>query len=172
MVSDGSVIAGTGKISAEARLSGSSTIDSQALVAPEEGTNLPLAQRESGDQVNRFLLCSLIAESAKQIKARANRAGEALPMAQIVRGVMRSYRLAAKDKNGPLSQTELDMPGLRKLNDKILKDEIMRHSRARVKNSETRLAHAERLGDNTRIKSEQESLDRAIELRDQLANKR
>nr|ALS90731.1 MetaGeneMark_Unknown Function [uncultured bacterium] len=131
-----------------------------------------MALRESGDQVNRFLLCSLISESAKQIKARANRAGEALPMATIVRGVMRAYRVAAKDKNGPLSQTDLDMPGLNRLNDKILKDEILSHSRARVKNGETRLAHAERIGDSVRIKSEQESLDRAIEQRNQLTGRR
>ena len=137
----------------------------------DESTSVPLAERESGDHVNRFLLCSLIAESAKQIKARANNAGEALPMATIVRGVLRSYRTAAKDKNGPLSQTELDMPGLRRLNDQVLRDEILRHSRARVKNSETRLAQAERLGDTTRIKSEQESLHHAIELRDRLAKK-
>lgn len=168
MVSDSSSLVRAGKGSAEGRLPVSSTID----VSPEESTSLPMALRESGDQVNRFLLCSLIAESAKQIKARANKAGEALPMATIVRGVMRAYRLAAKDKNGPLSQTDLDMPGLNRLNDKILKDEILSHSRARVKNGETRLAHAERIGDSMRIKSEQESLDRAIEQRNQLASKR
>ncbi|HYP29936.1 MAG TPA: hypothetical protein VE262_24715 [Blastocatellia bacterium] len=158
MVSDSSYVSGTGKDSAEARPSGPSP-DGHPF------------QRESDDQVNRFLLCSLIAESAKQIKARANRAGEALPMATIVRGVMRSYRQAAKEKNGPLSQTELDVPGLQKLNDKVLKDEILRHSRARVKNSETRLAQAERLGDATKIKSEQDTLAHAIEQRDRLTNR-
>ncbi len=165
MVSDSSSTIRAGKGSAEGRSPASDS-------ASEESTNLPMALRESGDQVNRFLLCSLIAESAKQIKARANRAGEALPMATIVRGVMRAYRVAAKDKNGPLSQTDLDMPGLNRLNDKILKDENLSHSRARVKNGETRLAHAERIGDSMRIKSEQESLDRAIEQRNQLAGKR
>jgi hypothetical protein len=163
MVSESRFASDPGKGPVASRLSDSSALD--------ESTSVPLAQRESGDQVNRFLLCSLIAESAKQIKARANNAGEALPMGTIVRGVMRSYRQAAKDKDGPLSQTELDMPGLRRLNDKVLKDEILRHSRARVKNSETRLAQAERVGDAARIKSEREGLDHAIELRDRLVNK-
>ena len=161
MVSDSSYVSGVGTDPAEASLPGPS---------PDGGGEKRPFQRESDDQVNRFLLCSLIAESAKQIKARANRAGEALPMATIVRGVMRSYRQAAKEKNGPLSQPELDVTGLKKLNDKVLKDEILRHSRARVKNSETRLAQAERLGDSAKIKSEQDTLAHAIEQRDRLSN--
>lgn len=159
MVSDSSYVSGTVKDPAEARPPGPSP----------DGKDHSF-QRESGDQVNRFLLCALIAESAKQIKARANRAGEALPMATVVRGVMRSYRQAARDKDGPLSQTELDVTGLKKLNDKVLKDEILSHTRARVKNSETRLAQAERLGDAAKIKSEQDTLARAIEQRDRLSN--
>jgi len=125
-------------------------------------------QREAGDQVNGFLLCTLVSESAKRIKASAERAGESLPMTMIVRGVLRSYRLAAKDRNGPLSEPELDMAGLRVLNEKVLKDEIARHTRDRVKNSEMRLAHAERLGDDARIKAEKDGLEHALELRDRL----
>jgi hypothetical protein len=131
-------------------------------------TNNSFAEREAGDQVNGFLLCTLVSESAKRIKASAERSGESLPMTMIVRAVLRSYRIAAKDKHGPLSDPELDIAGLRLLNEKVLKDEIARHSRDRVKNSEMRLAHAEQVGDDGRIKAEKDGLEHAIELRDRL----
>jgi hypothetical protein len=131
-------------------------------------TNAFAAEREAGDQVNGFLLCTLISESAKRIKISAERAGESLPMTMIVRAVLRSYRIAAKDKFGPLSDTELDIEGINLLNDKVLKDEIARHSRDRVKNSEMRLAHAEGIGDDARIKVEKDGLEHAIEVRDRI----
>jgi len=118
--------------------------------------------------VNGFLLCTLISESAKRIKMSAERAGESLPMTMIVRAVLRSYRIAAKDKYGPLSDPELDIEGITLLNDKVLKDEIARHSRDRVKNSEMRLAHAEGQGDDARIKVEKDGLEHAIEVRDRI----
>lgn len=131
-------------------------------------TNSFAAEREAGDQVNGFLLCTLVSESAKRIKISAERAGESLPMTMIVRAVLRSYRIAAKDKYGPLSDPELDIEGITLLNDKVLKDEIARHSRDRVKNSEMRLAHAEGVGDDARIKVEKDGLEHAIEARDRL----
>jgi hypothetical protein len=118
--------------------------------------------------VNRFLLCVLVSESAKRIKASAEKSGESLPMTMVVRGVLRAYRLAAKDKYGPLAEPDLDITGLMSLNEKVLRDEITRHSRDRVKNSETRLAHAERLGDDARVKAEKDGLEHAIALRDRL----
>ena len=136
--------------------------------AHSETTYSSHAEREAGDQVNRFLLCVLVSESSKRIKASGEKVGELLPMTKIVRGVLRSYRLAAKDKLGPLAGPDLDMAGLRVLNEKVLKSELARHSRERVKTSETRLAHAERLNDDTRIKAEKDGLERAIELRDRL----
>ncbi|MGA9768098.1 MAG: hypothetical protein WBV94_03600 [Blastocatellia bacterium] len=137
-----------------------------AIVAPAD----PRPQREVGDQVNRFLLCALVSESAKRVKVAAEKIGESLPMTMIVRGVLRSYRVAAKDEYGPLAKPEPDIAGLRSLNEKVLRDEVARHSLDRVKNSETRLAHAKRLGDDTRIKVEKEGLERAIELRDRLTD--
>ncbi|MEK6301755.1 MAG: hypothetical protein AABO41_13675 [Acidobacteriota bacterium] len=131
-------------------------------------TNAFAAEREAGDQVNGFLLCTLISESAKRIKMNAERAGESLPMTMIVRAVLRSYRIAAKDKYGPLSGPELDVAGITLLNDKVLKDEIARHTRDRVRNSEMRLAHAEGLGDDARIKVEKDGLEHAIAVRDRL----
>jgi hypothetical protein len=134
-------------------------------------TETPAIQREAGDQVNRFLLCALVSESAKSIKEEAGKIGETLPMTMIVRGVLRSYRLAAKDINGPLAEPEPDIAGLRVLNEKVLKDQIMHHSRDRVKGIEKRLSHAQRLGDDVRINAEREGLEQAIELRDRLAKK-
>lgn len=126
-------------------------------------------ERDSGDQVNRFLLCTLVSESSKRIKASAERAGESMPLAMIVRGVLRAYRVAASEKGGPLAGPELDVAGLSRLNDTVLKGEIARHTRERVKNSEARLARAERLGDDSRIKAEKSELELALEVRSRLA---
>jgi hypothetical protein len=128
------------------------------------------ARRESGDQVNRFLMCALVSESSKRIKASAEKAGEFLPMTMVVRRVLRSYRQAAADQYGPLSEPEPDIEGLRALNEKVLREGLASHSSDRVKNSETRLTQARQLGDDTKIKAEKEGLERAIELRDRLAD--
>ena len=139
------------------------TFKKTATASPPDGT------REAGDQVNRFLLCALVAESSRQIKARAEKAGQSLPMTNIVRGVLRSYNSAAVDKAGPLAGRELDMAGLRCLNEKVLTSEIARHSRDRVSDSRVKLACAERLGDRERIKAERDGLEHAIELQDRFA---
>lgn len=123
----------------------------------------------AGDQINRFLLCTLVGESAKGIKASAARMGESLPMTMIVRAVLRSYRLAAKDEDGPLFESQVDLAGLRSLNAEVLKDVLAHNSRDRVKNSETRVASAARVHDDARIKTEKAELARVIELRDRLA---
>jgi hypothetical protein len=138
--------------------------------APLNVTNPTLpVQRESGDQVNRFLLCALVSESAKRIKTRAAQTGETLPMAAIVRGVLRAYRVAAKDEHGPLSQATPDYAGLEGLNRKVLRDEITRHARDRVKTSEASLGRAKRFGDDAKVKAEADKLAHAIALRDRLA---
>ena len=140
-----------------------------ALTRRSEAGEPTRSERDAGDQVNRFLLCTLVSESSKRIKASAERAGESMPLAMIVRGVLRAYRVAASDKEGPLSGPDLDISGLKRLNEKVLKGEIARHTRERVKNSEARLARAERLGDDTRIKAEKGELELAIEARTRLA---
>lgn len=145
--------------------------EEQTLLAPNETASDSSDQRGAGDHVNRFMLCALVNESAKRIKASAKNAGESLPMTKIVRGVLRSYRRAAKERHGPLAGSELDIAGLRSLNKNVLKDEIARHSRDRVKTSQARLARARRLGDDTKIKAEKDDLERAIELRDRLAER-
>ena len=138
----------------------------QRLVDRRNNTTQP--GRESGDHINRFLLCALVKESAKLIKERAERNGATLPMSKIVRGVLRSYLLAAIDKYGPLAEAEPDMAGLRRLNDKVLKNELARHMQDGVRSSEERLAHAKRLGDGARISTEQDNLERAVDLRNRI----
>lgn len=134
-------------------------------------TNIPHTRRHVGDQLNRFLFCRLVNESSRQIKRSAQKTGATLPMNMIVRGVLRSYRRAAIDECGPLAGPEFDIPGLRRLNDGILRSEIERHTRDSVENSASRLARAQRLGDDERIKVERDGLEHAIELRDRLAER-
>jgi len=133
------------------------------------GASLSLPLREAGDQVNRFLLCALVKESSRLIKESARRDGNSLPMSMIVRGVLRSYRLAAMDKDGPLSGSAIDMTGLQRLNTRVLTDETARLALERVSSGRASLARAERLGDDARIKSERSELEFAIELTDRLA---
>jgi hypothetical protein len=175
MASNSTLVVDDGESHLIAKLS-ESAIETRAAVdqpraARYEAANAYSDQREAGDQVNRFLLCVLVSESAKRIKKGGEKAGETLPMTMIVRGVLRSYRLAAKDKHGPLAGPDLDIAGLRMLNEKVLSDELARHSRDRVKTVETRLAHAERLRDDSKIKAEKDSLELAIELRDRLSGR-
>lgn len=168
MASNSTVVVDEGRQTAKSSSNNPTGVRGLKKQASTQRTNNSFAEREAGDQVNGFLLCTLVSESAKRIKATAERSGESLPMTMIVRAVLRSYRIAAKDKHGPLSDPELDIAGLRLLNEKVLKDEIARHSRDRVKNSEMRLAHAEQVGDDGRIKAEKDGLEHAIELRDRL----
>jgi hypothetical protein len=144
-------------------------VEKHASTAQNQKTFDSGIQRETGDQVNRFLLCALISESSKSIKASAEKAGESLPMSMIVRGVLRLYRAAAKDKYGPLAEGVLDIAGLRVLNEQVLRGEIARHSRDRVSNSQRQLALAQRHGDDTQIKAGKDALDRAIAWRDRSA---
>jgi hypothetical protein len=100
--------------------------------------------RESGDEVNRFLLCTLVNDASRHIKARAERAGVPLPMSAIVRGVLRSYRLEATDRNGPLADPVLDIVAIQKLSARVLGSEIARHDRDRAKRSESKTPRADR----------------------------
>jgi hypothetical protein len=142
--------------------------EKQPPTPQSQDTNASSLQRETGDHVNRFLLCALVSESSKSIKASAEKAGEPLSMTTIVRGVLRAFRIAAKDKYGPLANAELNIAGIRMLNKKVLKDEIARHSQDRVNNIKRQLTYARRHGDEARIKVVEEGLERAIASRDRL----
>ena len=148
-----------------------SAVEKETPLARTQVASASGIERETGDQVNRFLLCALVSESSKSIKASAEKAGESLPMAMIVRGVLRSYRRAAKDKYGPLADAAFDIVGLRLLNKEILKEEISRYSRDRVNNIKRQLASAQRHGDDAKIKDVEDGLERAIAWRDRLDKK-
>jgi hypothetical protein len=79
-----------------------------------------LVQREAGDQINLYALCTLVSKSAKRIKANAEKRGLFMPMTFVTRAVLHSYRIAAKDKDGPLSTSPPDMKELGELNGRIL----------------------------------------------------
>jgi hypothetical protein len=79
-------------------------------------------QREAGDHLNVFMLCTLVNKSAKQIKAGAEKRGAYLPMTSVLRKVLSAYRLAAKDKHGPLASSNPDVQGLADLNRQILRN--------------------------------------------------
>jgi hypothetical protein len=132
-------------------------------------TSTNRAPRETGDEVNRFLLCVLVSKSAKYIKQKAQDSGEYLQTTTIVRGVLKSYRVAAKENPGLLSGSTLHLSGLRKLNRRVLKEQINSSVRERVRDSQARLARATRLGDETRIKSAKDELARDVADRDRLA---
>jgi hypothetical protein len=116
-----------------------------AATSPTEIKITSVTQREAGDQVNGFLLCTLVSESAKRIKARANRSGVSLPMTMITRCVLRTYHLAAKDHFGPFAKAALDVAALLSLDGKILKDVLAQHTQAKVKNGQGRPRRANQL---------------------------
>jgi len=125
---------------------------------------------EIGSQVNRFRLCGLVTELSRRIKAMAEKQGESLPMTMIVRAFLRSYRLATQDGHGPLPGSEMDVVNLKNLSHRVLRDEIDRLSRDRMRSSEARLADAVRVGDEARIRAQKEGIEREVKLRAQRAN--
>jgi hypothetical protein len=99
-------------------------------VGLEEINQANMVQRESGDQINRFLLFALVSNSAKRIKARAANKGVDLPMTLITRSVLRSYRAAAKVKNGPFATSTPDPQQLEELNKEIFLNLISQWKKA------------------------------------------
>jgi hypothetical protein len=138
-----------------------STVGKQAGNSGNGSAGEALVSRGSDDEINRFLFCAVVNRSAKHISARAENAGGYLPMSVIVRGVLRSYRQAAKEQAGIFRGPKLNMTFLRELNEKVLRDEITREG-LRLKNSQERLARTNRPADETRIKAGQDELERVI----------
>jgi hypothetical protein len=139
------------------RMDGRSTAQSRAPLAAA------LDRRECYDEVNRFLLCTLVNGASKHIKASAERSGETIPMTTVVRGVLQSFRLEAMDKGGPLSGSVLDLPALTSLNSRVMRSEIARYARARTKRNESKTARVERPGEDA-------ALEKAIKWRERLAD--
>ena len=145
-----------------------SVIDKEPAVhqASVRGKLLP---RSSSDEVNRFLLCALVRESSLQIKRAAEKTGVCLPFQRVIRRLLDSYGRAATENPGLLSGPKLDSPFLRNLNDRLCREEIRRYSRETVLNSRILLAHAKRMGDQTRIRAAEEILESALLAEDRLA---
>jgi hypothetical protein len=106
--------------------------------------------RETGDQVNGFMLCALVSQSAKRIKGRAERVGVSLPMSIITRSVLNAYLIAAKDHDGPFTNAQPDLVMIRSLNEQVLQEVLARQSRDRLSNNRAQPAQAGRFGDDSR----------------------
>jgi len=101
-----------------------SAIAEQLAVAEASIRDAPLGPRNAGDEINRFLLCAIIRESAKQVKTTADRSGVFLPVQTIVRRLLDSYGRAAEENPGLFSGPKCNSPVLRALNEKLCKEEI------------------------------------------------
>ena len=150
-------------IEAELPATGESSLISSSLVI-----RAVEVVRETDDEINRFLLCVLVSKSAKQIKERAMNSGEQLPTTTTVRSVLRSYKLAAKENPGLFAGPDVHAPSFRRLNGRILREQVRTSVKERVRKSQVRLDHANRLGDDTRIRAEKEALARDVSDYDRL----
>ena len=106
--------------------------------------------RETGDQVNGFMLCALVSQSAKRIKERAEKVGVSLPMSMITRSVLNAYLFAAKDHDGPFANAKPDLMMISELNGQVLQEVLARNSRDRVNNNKALDASPNRFGDDRR----------------------
>lgn len=106
-----------------------------ALALRDEALSIARTPRPASDQVNRFLLCTLVFEAARKIKASAAKGGLNLPMTRIVRRVLQAYRLAAAEKRGALAEPVLNCSGY--IHEKTLIGEIARELQGQLVASET-----------------------------------
>src|SRR5215470_7650180 len=109
-----------------------STIAAQAAVREASRQGIPLVPRTAGDEINRFLVCALIRESASQIKTAAERGGVRLPFQRIIRRLLDSYGRAAAESPGLFSGPKFNASMLRTLNEELCKKECSRYSQETV----------------------------------------
>jgi hypothetical protein len=108
---------------------------SHASTINRRGLDNSQIQRDMSNGVNRFLLCAVSSASAKRIKARAEKMGESLSMTMVVRAFLRSYRGAEQDGSVVLTESNPDSDNLRRLRDKVLKNEIARESSEKARST-------------------------------------
>jgi hypothetical protein len=156
------------RLAASIELAGSA-IGEQPAVREASSQDTPLAARNAGDEINRFLLCALIRESARQIKTAAEKSGVCLPFQRIIRRLLDSYGRAAAESPGLLSGPKFNASMLRALNEELCKKECSRYSQETVLSRQMVLAHARWIGDQTRIKDAEEALESALLAQDRLA---
>ena len=104
----------------------------QSTILTDESPDASHLLRETGDQVNGFMLWALVSQSAKRVKGRAERVGTSLPMSIITRSILNAYLIAAKDHEGPFMNAKPDMLMIRKLNEQVLQELLARHNRDRA----------------------------------------
>jgi hypothetical protein len=139
-----------------------SAITEQPAVREASSQHTPVAPRNAGDEVNRFLLCALIRESARQIKTEAEKSGVGLPVQRIIRRLLDSYGRAAAESPGLLSGPKFNNAILRTLNEELCKKECCRYSQETVLRRQIVLGHARWIGDQTRIRDAEEALESAL----------
>jgi hypothetical protein len=112
---------------------GIDSLEEANIVMPESFAEALLPLRAKGDQVNSFLFCVLVSKAAKRITLRAEKIGVVLPISTVMRSVLAAYQLAAKDESGPFNESTPDFVGLMKLDEKILRNELVRQALDKVK---------------------------------------
>jgi hypothetical protein len=98
-------------------------VEEQALALLDEALRIIDTSRPAGDRVNRFLVCALTIKAAREIQASAEKDGLRLPMAGIVRSVLRSYTRATERLRSAV-KPGLDRPSPRAVQEGILAGEI------------------------------------------------
>ncbi|HZS45630.1 MAG TPA: hypothetical protein VFC63_11040 [Blastocatellia bacterium] len=126
-------------------------------------------ENHSEGRVNRFLLCSLVSQSARVLKTSSLHS-QSSSVTMIGRKVLRAYLKVSMDAECPLSDSTLDLTRLGLLNKKIVEDELMAQAQKRVDECRVRHTESKQSLDEAKIKVEQGGLSRAIAHRDRLTN--
>lgn len=97
------------------------------------------ASGQIGEHVNRFLLCTLVSRTAREIRAAAERNGERLSLLTITRDVLRSaLRGESVEQESPVTSAS----GLDPFDEDALIDEIGRQLQARISPGQSNGAEA------------------------------
>jgi hypothetical protein len=108
------------------------------LLSQEAGS--PLG---NGGGINRFLLCTIVWNVAREVKARGETNGERLSLPRIAREVLSSYLQAGE----PSEQNLLD--------EDLIQDEIKKHLQELIKQSRMKHAEERRLDIESLVAAEQ-----------------
>jgi len=135
----------------------------------ERHEKIRLPEQNIGGKVNRFLLCSIVSQSARRLKS--TQSGETASVTMVGRRVLKSYMKAAMEIGGPLADSVPDIARLGALNKRIVEDEVLCQAQKSVEEIRGRHGESRRSGDEARIKSDQSSLANAIAHRDWLEKK-
>ena len=151
---------------------GAEKVEKDRIAEPkkkERNEKIRLPEQNIGGRVNRFLLCSIVSQSARRLKS--TQSSESASVTMVGRRVLKSYMKAAMEIGGPLADSVPDIARLGALNKKIVEDEVLGQAQNRVDEIRGRHGESRRSGDEARIKSDQNSLANAIAHRDWLEKK-